>query len=157
MRAILRTHCKGHHSKPWNLQPNGDLKHMLFKFLRAKGPNSVAFNKVKGHATAEDVQNSTATEQDKEGNDHADAAAKAGLHLIRPCLVNVAHWTAIRHQRYSAFMVQIHKIIIHIYFADSDKRNTISTDGTSTTSAPSLVTVPTRLTYGNAAQVVVSH
>ena len=72
MRAIPKDHCKGKNSKPWDLQPNGDLKHMLFKFLRAKGPHSVAFCKVRGHATDEDVQEGGGREEEEEEEGDAE-------------------------------------------------------------------------------------
>ena len=126
MRAILKDHCKGKHSKPWELQDNGDLKLILFKFLRAKGPHSVRFNKVKGHATDEDVRDGSVTQIDKTGNDNADAAAKAGLHLVGPCAVNITDWAAVRHERYIAFMNKIHHIILHMYFNDQDHQPTLT-------------------------------
>ena len=56
LRREHRDRCKRQLRKPWDLQPSGDLHTSIFKFLVAKGLQSVTFTTVKGHATDEHVQ-----------------------------------------------------------------------------------------------------
>ena len=62
----------------WACTMDGDLWCLSQKMIAAKGPNSVATRKVKGHATSEMVAMGTVRQADKEGNDHAGEAAGFG-------------------------------------------------------------------------------
>ena len=41
MHILLKHFGHRNLTKPWNLQPNGDLKRLLFQFIRTKGPSSL--------------------------------------------------------------------------------------------------------------------
>ena len=84
MQYLLKDHCTGQLRKAWQLQPNGDLTKLLFRFIRAKGPHAVAFDKVKGHATLQDVQEGKSTYEDKYGNDKSEQAAAKSNSSTKP-------------------------------------------------------------------------
>ena len=60
------------------MQVDGDLWEIFARAVNARGPWSIAVTKVKGHATAEEVENGKVQEEDKKGNDKADDAATCG-------------------------------------------------------------------------------
>ena len=64
--------------KPWGLQADGDLWRMGWMAVLARGVGRQTLKKVKGHATARQVEEGVAAEDEKEGNDWADSFADRG-------------------------------------------------------------------------------
>ena len=63
----------------WNLQKDGDAWELAWRAIVCRGAAAQTLRKVKGHATEEDVRQGKCTEEDRQGNDEADTAAKQGL------------------------------------------------------------------------------
>ena len=99
--ATNPNHCltKNPFGKPWGMQPDGDLWEQAWHAVLRRGAESQRIRKVKGHATEADVQDGTATRQDRDGNHKSDVNADRGVEVIHsPGLVKLAHWAANRHQ-----------------------------------------------------------
>ena len=77
-----------------------------------RGPKAHCITKVKGHATAEDVDSGVATQRDKDGNDEAYDCATKGVKSMG--LTNVTMWLARRHEAYKGLMKRIHIMIIRV-------------------------------------------
>ena len=55
VRRLQQILCTKDLRKPWALQKHGDLWKLALKIMIHKGPQSMRFTKVKGHATQEDI------------------------------------------------------------------------------------------------------
>ena len=86
-----------------------------------RGPEAHCITKVKGHATAADVEKQLATQEDKEGNDEADDCATRGVKTLG--LTNVTLWLARRHEAYIGLMERIHIMIIRVLQKEKEERN----------------------------------
>jgi hypothetical protein len=96
---------------------------MAWKAICTRGVENQTIRKVKGHATAKDVQDGVATKEDKIGNDISDTNADIGVAKIKgPCLVKLASWIVERHNNYTAFMGRIHKVIAGVTLAEKEER-----------------------------------
>ena len=113
-------HCKDSRRKPRAVQKNGDLIELMLKCILAKGYQSMAGSKVKGHATAEDIANGTATAEDAIGNQRSDKAADSGLKQIMAHIVSLAVWFGKRHEEYAKLVRNIHTLIIAMLHANKE-------------------------------------
>ena len=100
--------------KPWGMQTDGDLWEQFWTALHLRGPGTVCFTKVKGHATAIDIAAGRATTELAAGNNHADTGATRGTDQHLPGLLSLAEWLSLRHKDYCKFMVRIHKVIVAV-------------------------------------------
>jgi hypothetical protein len=110
--------------KPWGLQNDGDLWELFFGAVLARGPRAHAFEKVKGHATQEDITAGRATAEHKLGNDDADGCATKGVEATfggNMRTANAMRWLAKRHEDYRSFMNRVHKMIIAILKMEKTK------------------------------------
>ena len=89
VRKLQRRFCSGRLVKPWGLMKNGDLILLALRFILAKGPHALDFQKVKGHATLEHIQAGLSTYEHKHGNDAADKAAEEAIHLLQPHIYEI--------------------------------------------------------------------
>ena len=64
--------------KPWGLQADGDLWEQAWEAVLQRGPAAQRLSKVKGHATAQQVEEGLVQACDKAGNDWADEFANKG-------------------------------------------------------------------------------
>ena len=73
---------------------NFDLWQRLGQLLEARRPGEVVFTKVKGHASASDVEAGRSEPFDKHGNDEADDLAVAGAlcHAVQPRQQEALRW-----------------------------------------------------------------
>eukprot|EP00973_Karenia_brevis_P050768 7052483-Karenia_brevis.AAC.1 len=69
--------------KKYELKKDGDLWKMVWAFIEAKGPDNIAYIKVKGHVTDKMVNNGIVDIDEKKGNDKADEAAEEGGRIGR--------------------------------------------------------------------------
>ena len=99
----------------WRMQSDGDLWEHFYKAAAAKGAGAIEISKVKGHATDEHVRAGTVCQDDKEGNDQADAAADAGVLVHGKSLIELASWYHTRHQKYTDLVHDVHKHIIEAH------------------------------------------
>ena len=110
--------------KPWGLQKDGDLWKQAWKAILRRGVDNQRLRKVKGHATAEDIEKGRSTTEDKIGNDKSDANADAGVEAIAGRgLVKLGSWAAARHQRYVKFVGRVQKYIATIVLAEKEERS----------------------------------
>ena len=65
--------------KPWGLQTDGDLWEQAWLAVLKRGPGNQKVRKVKGHATAEDVEKGIATQEERVDNDKSDTNADKGV------------------------------------------------------------------------------
>ena len=91
---------------------DGDLWEHTQKMVEAKGPKSVSYRKVKGHATEEVVASGKVTREDKEGNDEADSAADRGSNNEQSSLYTLTKMLAARHEEYKLFMARVQKFLV---------------------------------------------
>ena len=99
---------------------DGDLWEHTHKMVEAKGPKSVSYKKVKGHATEEMVASGKATREDKEGNDEADSAADRGSNNEQSSLYTLTKMLAARHARLAATVplaARTAKVAVSLAFA----------------------------------------
>jgi hypothetical protein len=109
--------------KAWGLQKDGDLWEIAWAAILKRGAASQTIRKVKGHATKADIVEGKSNEEDKKGNDKADANADIGVQMIRgKGLVALAKWTADRHGRYILFMRRIQHFVAAVLKAEKDIR-----------------------------------
>ena len=78
---VLEDPCVSPTGRPWALRPDGDVWEHIHRAIRAKGPGSIAFTKIKAHATSLDLAGGVVTVAHSEGNTVADETAKAGASL----------------------------------------------------------------------------
>ena len=93
--------------RPWALQKDGDLWHLYYQHVKAKGTNSIAITKVKGHATQAMVDDGTVQPEHKVGNDMADEAADEGVHLFGDAVVRLGKRLANRHKAYTNMLASL--------------------------------------------------
>ena len=109
--------------KAWGLQKDGDLWEMAWAAILKRGAASQTIRKVKGHATKADIVEEISNEEDKNGNDKADANADIGVQMLAGNgLVTLAKWTADRHQSYIRFMRRIQHFVAAVLKAEKDIR-----------------------------------
>ena len=77
-RSVGRLLDHGCLAKPLSSVKDGDLVAVIQHMIRARGQDTVRVTKVKGHATEADVQQGKVREEDRFGNEEADAAADLG-------------------------------------------------------------------------------
>ena len=107
-----------HRPKPtkklWSQEKDGDLWELFAKLIRQRGPSSAIITKVKGHATEEMVQQGKVKQEEKRGNDWADAAADEGATKSQgrlQCFGELYSW---RHMCYRKLMARMQKFIVEL-------------------------------------------
>ena len=110
-------------AKHWQLQKDGDVWHAIWRVILAKGPGAIKVSKVKGHATAEDIEEGKATAVDKAGNDVADSLVRNATALHGKGTVGLAYWLEGRHKAYCKMMGEIQQFIIHMLTLDKEERD----------------------------------
>ena len=103
--------------RPFAAQRDGDLWSRFYSALHARGPHSVCFTKVKGHATKQQVEAGEVRMQDKIGNDAADQAAEEGVQTFGAKLARLAARLQDRHRSYSVFMQHLQERLVRFYEA----------------------------------------
>ena len=103
--------------RPFAAQRDGDLWSHFYSALHARGPHSVCFTKVKGHATKQQVEAGEVRMQDKIGNDAADQAAEEGVQTFGAKLARLAARLQDRHRSYSVFMQHLQERLVRFYEA----------------------------------------
>ena len=76
----------------------------MWEALLTRGPHSVTWEKVKGHATSKHIEMGLATAETKEGNDWADHYATKGTEQHQAGAVKLAKWLASRQKSCANFM-----------------------------------------------------
>ena len=102
-------------SQSWQTTADGDLWLHLELAIRAKGPDSIQFTWIKGHATDAHIADGITTLANKIGNDHADRIADEGTKLHGEEVYQIAKLYTQRHQQYAAFMILVAKHIIEAH------------------------------------------
>ena len=75
------------------MQVDGDLWGQAWEAVKKRGSGNQDLRKVKGHATARDVELGKATAEDKKGNDTSDKLADKGVEAIAGIgLVKLGKW-----------------------------------------------------------------
>ena len=72
-----------------------------------KGYRSIKLKKVKGHSTAEQVQEGHVRKEDKDGNDRADQGARKGANDSQRIIAALAEAYAARHKQYLNFVKRL--------------------------------------------------
>jgi len=109
--------------KRWGLQVDGDLWEQAWKALKRRGSGSQKLRKVKGHATATDVELGKATAEDKVGNDTSDKLADKGVEGIAGIgLVKLGKWCEKRHDDYRRLMCRVQRMIAGVVKAEKEER-----------------------------------
>ena len=93
--------------KPWGLQPDGDLWKLVWEGLLTRGPRSITWQKVKGHAKEEHIARGEATQATKEGNDCADHYASRGIKQHDEAAVVTAKWLKKRQEDCTTLMGRV--------------------------------------------------
>ena len=83
--------------------------------VKSKGPRSLKFTWIKGHATDENVAQGIISQVDKEGNTNADTCADYGNKCHGEGLVHLASMYCKRHAFYTDFMTLVVKHIVEAY------------------------------------------
>ena len=117
VRALQRKCCTGSLRRPWTLQPNGEYWLLLLRCIIAKGPHSVDFCKLKGHAKEEDIESGIISKKDANGNRTSDKVADEGLQQFGEGVLNIARWLGKRHLTYIEVMRRIHQFLLHMMHA----------------------------------------
>ncbi len=102
-------------STNWKLVGDGDLWEHFFLAAKAKGPLAINLTWVKGHATAQHVEEGITTEYHRKGNHMADANADVGVMLHGEDTHHVVRQLHRRHNRYIHFMVDVTRHLIEAY------------------------------------------
>ena len=110
----------------WQATADGDLWAIFWELVNAKGPVSVTFSKVKGHATKADVQLGIASERDALCNGKADALATKGRQERDDSLSQLAEYFGRRQSDYITFVVAYHDFLLCMLKAISSARHAIN-------------------------------
>ena len=79
--------------------------------------------KVKGHATADDIEKGISNREDKRGNDLSDELADKGVEAIAGMgLVKLGRWLEARQNNYNELMNRVHKIIVAVTIAEQRRK-----------------------------------
>ena len=97
--------------KSWGMQKDGDLLKILWEGMLTRGPETITWEKVKGHAAQKHIEQGLATAETKQGNDWADHYATKGIEAHQPQAVRLAKWLANRQKEYAKFIGKIQNII----------------------------------------------
>ena len=102
---------------PFGLQKDGDLWEIFYDNVKQRGPDSIRFSWVKGHASLSDA--ATATERAHQaGNNKADALATKGREeLFDPNVVFLSKHLFFRHQQAVQFYSLVHLVLVRVYLA----------------------------------------
>ena len=95
--------------RKWAQDKDGDLWEIFANIVEARGAHTVRLAKVKGHATVEMVESGQVDEEQKYGNDNADAAADNGATVSQKLTYAMARHYSFRHHFYRKLMVRIQK------------------------------------------------
>ena len=115
--------------RPWGMRLNGDIWAAAASLLTLKGPDNVQVVWTKGHATDNDIEQGTSTEENRDGNNIADQLARAA-HDLQPRDKQIANGLA--HARWAAAEQVVDAV--HAFLRDAiverdrvrnDKRRTI--------------------------------
>ena len=91
---------------------DGDLWENFADLVKQRGPHTVCITKVKGHATTEMVEEGVVAEEDKAGNDGADAAADLGAMESQSQVYKFGALYCRRHKLYRNFMCKIQRFVV---------------------------------------------
>ena len=86
----------------------------MWEGLLTRGPQTVTWEKVKGHATAKHIEQGLATEETKDGNDWADHCATKGIEQHQHGATQLAKWLASRQKDYAKLMGKVQAIIVAV-------------------------------------------
>ena len=100
--------------KPWLKQVDGDLNKKLWQSILTKNPLAIQATKVKGHCTAQMVQDGVGTWDQKHGNDNSDLAAGIGARYVDQGLYRLAEYCSERQNEYGKLMQRVHNMIIGV-------------------------------------------
>ncbi len=117
-----RTPHRSAFGKPWGLQADGDLWKLVHEAIITRCAHTVAIVKVKGHATAEMVEQGKVKPEDKAGNDSSDTYATKGTNEHGSHTIELANWFRIRQSRYANFIKDVQTIIIEVLKAEKIER-----------------------------------
>ena len=101
---------------------DGDLWKAFQEAVAAKCPWAVWSTKVKGHATAEQVEAGVVKAADKEGNDKAEFAADRASKDEQRYLAMIAKLFSKRNKAYQDFVRRIQKFILNMKNEESELR-----------------------------------
>ena len=87
----------------WSLTTDGDLWQHFYEMAKAKTTQAIKLTWVKGHATAQHIQDGITTTINKEGNDAADLIADDGVKAHGENLIYYADLYTKRHTFYAKF------------------------------------------------------
>ena len=113
---------KNPYKRPWALQTDGDLWQQYWGGLMTRGPGTITYTKVKGHASDQHIASGEATQSQKEGNDYADHYAGKGKLEHGAVAVQIAEWGAQRQAGYVLLMEKLQKIIVAVLQAEKQER-----------------------------------
>jgi len=109
--------------KPWGLQVDGDLWQILDRVLAARGRHSVAVHWIKGHATAEHVEQGKTTLEGMRGNDMADRMASEGARWAdQDGAAHLAGHYASKQKAYTDLIHRIHRMILRVLTKERQER-----------------------------------
>ena len=96
----------------------------MWEALLTRGPQSVTWEKVKGHATSKHIEMGRAIAETKEGNDWVDHYATKGTEQHQEGATQLAKWLASRQNDYAKFMAKIQTIIVAVLKKKKKKGST---------------------------------
>lgn len=108
--------------KPWSLTSDGDLWELFQRHVQLKGSNSIAVQKVKGHATLQDVENRVTSAYNRIGKNFADYAATKGINSYGSLFVGLFKMYAYRQHFLCALLEHIHSPALARNAAEAEKR-----------------------------------
>lgn len=96
----------------------------MWEGLLTRGPQTVTWEKAKGHATARHIEQGLATEETKDGNDWADHYATKGIEQHQHVAAHLAKWLASRQKDYTKFMGKVQAIIVAVLKKEKEEQGT---------------------------------
>jgi ribonuclease HI len=140
----------GHQEPKWLSHTDGDLWQQFWHIVVIKGTHAVAFTKVKGHATAADLQHGISTAEHQAGNDMADSLATMAYKESDQQVGHLASFFCGREQRYIKLVSSIHAFVAHMLSAANAARDKHHSGGTvAARKGPATVSIARHLLYGN--------
>jgi len=105
------------------LQTDGDLWEIAWAAIIKRGVRNQDLRKVKGHATAEDIEAGRSNNEDRKGNGRSDTNADLGVDMLAgEGLATLGKWVASRHDDYKKLLKRIHRMIAVVTIAEKSER-----------------------------------
>ena len=102
-------------------RPDGDLWLIIAQLIHTRGPRTVSLKKVPAHTSEEAITRGLITQQDRQGNDSADAAARQGAEFGQSPLQEWRTVTTKRREQFASLVRAIQSTQVAVLLGSSQR------------------------------------